>query len=365
MKLIQHRSLELIALLTGLVLAACSPDASKTEPGASATAEAPAGQAAAPEVIVFGGLDDVVGWLEAENWWGEEKHKEQLTVPHAMITGVGEGWQKGANDLPVQQKKEIFYRLMLPLVMHANEMVRDRRARLLDVRDRHARGDRLAPGEVEQIRQAAILLRVTSEEEAQALTADSPELPGLFDEMLYRLDEVPAGLALGQAAYESGYATSRFAVEGNALFGQWTYDGGGMSPEQKRKGKGNYGIAAFDWPFDSVRGYFINLMSHPAYEDFRRLRAEMRAAGKPLNSIALADGLVRYSERGQKYVNSLKGMIRHNNLEIADNAVFRDEPIRFIVGAGTPEAAAETRERIEEMRRSGELAEIVERMRLD
>jgi len=254
---------------------------------------------------------------------------------------------------------------MLPLVMHANEMVMDRRAKLLQAREALAAGEELALDQLEELRHGAVLMRAMSEEDASKLTASSPELPTIVDDLLYRLDVVPAGLALGQAAYESGYGTSRFAAEGNALFGQWTYGGGGMAPEQQRKEKGNYGVAAFDWPFDSVRGYFINLMSHPAYEDFRRLRAELRAAGEPLSSLRLADGLTRYSERGQEYVDSLKGMIRVNGLDVADNAVFRDEPMRFLLSEGTPEEAAALEQQIAEARATGELAEIYARMRLE
>jgi phage terminase Nu1 subunit (DNA packaging protein) len=114
-----------------------------------------------------------------------------------------------------------------------------------------------------------------------------------------------------------------------------------------------------------VRGYYLNLSSHPAYEDFRRLRAEMKAAGKPVTSMALADGLIRYSERGQAYVDTLKGIIRVNKLDIADDAVFRDEPISFIVSAEGEAAAEELRKEIEVLRKSGELAKIIARMRLD
>jgi len=114
-----------------------------------------------------------------------------------------------------------------------------------------------------------------------------------------------------------------------------------------------------------VRGYFLNLSSHPAYEDFRRLRAELRSRGEPLTSLVLADGLIRYSERGQEYVDTLKGMIRVNGLDLADDAVFRDEPMRFLVGAADEAAAAELRSGIEAMRQSGELARIIERMRLN
>ena len=94
------------------------------------------------------------------------------------------------------------------------------------------------------------------------------------------------GTIRGQAAYESGYGTSRFAAEGNALFGQWTYGGEGLVPEQQRSNLGDHRIAAYEWPFDSVRSYFLNLSSHPAYEDLRRLRAELKASGKPVTSMA-------------------------------------------------------------------------------
>jgi uncharacterized FlgJ-related protein len=359
-----------IFLLIGFALLGCSPDA--PEASAEAAPEAPASavedtakNSEVPEVIVVVGLDGLMDRLQQEGWWGQENRDEQLTVPHLMITRIHPAWRVAAPDLPVPQKKEIFYRLMLPLVMHANEMVMDRRAKLLQVQDDLAAGKQLSAQELEDLKRAVVLLRVMPEEAAAALSAEDPGLTGIVDDLLYRLDVIPAGLALGQAAYESGYGTSRFAADGNALFGQWTYGGGGMAPENKRKEKGNYGVAAFDWPFDSVRGYFINLMSHPAYEDFRRLRAELRATGEPLSSLRLADGLIRYSERGQEYVDSLKGMIRVNGLEIADNAVFRDEPIRFILSEGSPEEAAAVEQRIEDLRASGELAEIYARMRLE
>ncbi len=188
----------------------------------------------------------------------------------------------------------------------------------------------------------------------------------MLDAFLYRVDAVPAGLALGQAAYESGYGTSRFATEGNSLFGQWTYKGDGIKPrEQRTSSKGDHRIKAFEWPFDSVRAYFLNLMTHRAYEDFRRLRAELRAAGKPLDSMTLADGLLSYSERGQEYVDSLKGIMRVNRLTLADNAVFRDEPLYFLLSEETPEDVAAMKARVAEARASGEMAEILERMRLE
>ena len=316
------------------------------------------------EVIVFESVDEVISWMKAENWWGEGKRGVQLKVPYAMITGISQRWRVAAQQLPVQQKKEIFYRFMLPLIVHANDMVMDRRAQLQKMQEQLDSGRQLSTADIETLRQFAVLLRITDAGTAAALGGDSEQLQKVIDEVLYKLDVIPAGLVLGQAAYESGYGTSRFAAEGNALFGQWTYGGKGLVPEQQRKSLGDHRIAAFDWPFDSVRGYYINLSSHPAYEDFRRLRAELKAAGKPLSSLTLADGLIRYSERGQEYVDTLKGMIRVNNLNVADGATFRDEPMRFIVGAEDAAAATELRTEIERMRESGELAQIIARMRL-
>ena len=320
---------------------------------------------AAQEVIVFGGPEGAKQWLAAEGWWGAEKRGEQLRVPRAIITGINPSWRQTAQELTVADKKEVFYRFMLPLVVHANHLVLDRRANLQRARRQIVAGEGISEIELQELRDAAVLLRVLNSEEADALTGNSSQAVDVIDQLLYRLDVIPAGLVLGQAAYESGYGTSRFAVEGNALFGQWTYGGQGLKPEQQREHLGDHRIASFDWPFDSVRGYYINLSSHPAYEDFRKLRAELKSTGQPLESLALADGLIRYSERGQEYVDTLKGIIRVNNLDIADDAVFRDEPLRFLVGAGDPESAKALRAEIEKLRASGELEEIVERMRLE
>ena len=322
------------------------------------------GTANSQEVLVLSSTDEAIDWMKTENWWGEEKRGEQLKVPYAMITGISQRWRAAAQKLPVSQKKEIFYRLMLPLIVHANDMVMDRRAQLTKMQEQLDSGRKLSATDVKILGRFAVILRIIDSDTAASLGDNSEQLQKVIVQALYKLDVIPAGLVLGQAAYESGYGTSRFAAEGNALFGQWTYGGKGLVPGQQRKSLGDHRIAAFDWPFDSVRGYYINLSSHPAYEDFRRLRADLKAAGKPLRSMALADGLIRYSERGQEYVDTLKGMIRVNNLGVADGATFRDEPMRFVVGAEDATAAAELRAEIERMRESGEFAQIIARMRL-
>ena len=320
--------------------------------------------AGAQEVFVLPGYDETIEWLESINWWGEELRGEQLETPRTLLVAISSTWREEAPQLPVDVKKEMFYRCLLPLVAHANAMVLDRRDRLAQADDELARGEALAAADIERLRQMAVLLRIRTAEEAEAVT-EAAEWREVIAEALYRLDVIPPGLALAQAATESGWGTSRFAVEANALFGQWTFGGEGLAPSQQRKELGDYRIAAFEWPFDSVRGYFLNLSSHPAYEDFRRIRAELKAAGKPLSSLALADGLLRYSERGQEYVDELKGIIRTNHFDLADAATQRDEPLGFAFGVQGEEAAREAREWIEQLKKSGESEEIIARMRLE
>jgi len=321
--------------------------------------------ATAQEVVILPGVGKAIEWLKSEDWWGETERGQQLSVPRAIITGINPGWREAAQTLTVSQKKEVFYRLILPLVVHANEMVIKRRAWLNARRDQLERGQALSSDQLQALADAAALLRIGQPDELSQLAASRDQQIDIIDEALYRLDVIPPGLVLGQAAYESGYGTSRFTVEGNALFGQWTYGGKGLVPEQQRESLGDHRIAAFDWPFDSVRGYYLNLSSHPAYEDFRRLRAELKSAGKPVTSLALADGLIRYSERGQDYVDTLKSIIRVNRLDIADSAKFRDEPMRFIVGVKNAEAAEALSAELEQLRASGQIDRIIERMRLD
>lgn len=319
----------------------------------------------AQEILVMSSPEEVIEWFQSKNWWGEANRAQQLAVPRAIITSTGANWRTNSRDLTVATKKEIFYRSLLPLIMHANEMVLDRRERLRLIQVQLDDGASPSPLDIDWLAEIADVLRISNSGDRGIDELAMDDLGRFVTEALYRLDVIPAGLALGQAAYESGYGTSRFAAEGNALFGQWTFGGSGLVPEKQRGELGDHRIAAFDWPFDSVRSYFINLNSHPAYEDFRRLRADLRQQGKALDSHVLADGLIRYSERGQEYVDTLKGIMRVNNLAIADAAMFRDEALIYIIGAEDESDAIRVREEIEKMRETGEIEQIIRQMALE
>ena len=200
--------------------------------------------AADPEVIVLSGFEQTRDWLAQEGWWGEVNRETQLSAPNVLITGISLRWAEESARLPVSQKKEIFYRFLLPLILHANELVLDRRATAEQAAAAYASTGSISEEALANIREFAPVLRIMSRDEAAGLQKDDPALAAVFDELLYKLDVIPAGLALGQAAYESGYGTSRFAAEGNALFGQWTFGGEGLKPEQQREELGDHRIAA-------------------------------------------------------------------------------------------------------------------------
>ena len=134
-----------------------------------------------------------------------------------------------------------------------------------------------------------------------------------------RLDEIPTSMAIAQAAKETGWGTSRFAQEGNALFGQWTWSGDGIKPSDADDDS-NHKVMKFKILQASVKAYQRNLNTHSSYKDFRSARAELRDSGKKLNSMILSEHLVKYAETGKEYVKILQQIIRQNNLTDFDDA---------------------------------------------
>ena len=134
-----------------------------------------------------------------------------------------------------------------------------------------------------------------------------------------RMDEVPVSMAIAQAAKETGWGTSRFAQEGNALFGQWTFLGEGIKPAGADNDS-THKVMKFKVLQASVKAYQRNLNTHSTYKDFRGARAELRDKGKKLNSMILSEYLDKYAETGKEYVKILQQIIRQNNLKDFDDA---------------------------------------------
>ena len=137
-----------------------------------------------------------------------------------------------------------------------------------------------------------------------------------LEEMMHRVNVIPEALILTQAANESAWGTSRFAVQANNYFGQWCYSKGcGLVPEQRPEGA-THEVAKFDTAQQSVNAYFMNINRNAAYAELRNIRAQLMLNQSDLTStdaaLALSQGLHRYSERGQAYIDELQAMIRFN-----------------------------------------------------
>ena len=134
-----------------------------------------------------------------------------------------------------------------------------------------------------------------------------------------RMDEIPVSMAIAQAAKETGWGTSRFAQEGNALFGQWTWSGEGIKPAAADNNS-THKVMRFKVLQASVKAYQRNLNTHSSYKKFRSARAELRDKKKKLDSLILSEYLDKYAETGKEYVVILQQIIRQNNLVDFDDA---------------------------------------------
>ncbi|WP_028670592.1 glucosaminidase domain-containing protein [Saccharospirillum impatiens] len=202
-------------------------------------------------------------------------------------------------------RKTAFFDFMVPLVKQENEAVLSSRARLLALQEEGS------PGWAE--RRWLMLLA-----ERYELDEFDPTDAAARRQLIRRVDAVPASIALAQSANESAWGTSRFALQGNNYFGQWCFVRGcGLVPEARNEGA-SHEVAAFDSARESVRRYMNNINTHNAYADLRARRASLRNEGNDVNGLALAPTLLRYSERGQEYVNELQAMIRGNALQQYD-----------------------------------------------
>ena len=219
----------------------------------------------------------------------------------------------------VEQRKSLFLRTVLPLVLRENERLRGERARLLAARARLQAGAALDPDEREWL---------------DDLAQRYGTAPRDWEALLRRVDSIPPSLALAQAATESAWGTSRFVREGNALFGMWTWseDVPGIVP-QERDDDARHRVRAFPTLEESVRAYMRTLNTHRAYREFRDRRAAQRRAHKHLSGLVLASEVSRYSEQREVYTVQLRSLIRGNGLQQLDRTALGGDATDAVVAA--------------------------------
>lgn len=204
-----------------------------------------------------------------------------------------------------QDKKQQFFSYLMPIVEQVNKEVQVERdnVSLLQRKSSFTKQDK------EYLNKIAKKYRVKIKLSNRST---------FFKQVLLKVDQIPPSLVLAQAANESAWGTSRFAVKGNNLFGQWCFSKGcGLVPE-RRDGNASHEVAKFSSVFNSVESYILNLNRHSQYKELRAIRFQLRDSNRPINGIQLANGLIGYSERGQEYVDEIQSMIRFNNLASLD-----------------------------------------------
>ena len=199
------------------------------------------------------------------------------------------------NELPnARLKKETFIKIVLPLVVAENERILADRKKLQRILKKKQTSDL----EKQWLRQKLLEYKVKK---------------GNMDELAERVDIIPTSIALAQAAKESGWGTSRFALEGNAIFGQWTWSDNGIAPLD-REGNKNHKILKFPILRASVKAYQNNLNTHKSYSNFRDKRMTMREKNKSIKGLELTETLKNYAQTGSEYTKILNQIIIQNRL---------------------------------------------------
>ena len=193
-----------------------------------------------------------------------------------------------------QKRKNLFIQIILPLIIEENNRIKLNRKKLFSILNKNHNSNAEKKWLNEKFKQYGVLNKDLST-------------------LKVRMDTVPVSLAIAQAAKETGWGTSRFALEGNALFGQWTWSGEGIKPADADH-NATHKVMKFKILKSSIRAYQRNLNTHSGYKEFRMARAALRDNRRNLDGLILATYLNKYAETGTEYVKIIKQIIKQNNL---------------------------------------------------
>jgi len=234
--------------------------------------------------------------FKSTNYNLEDVRKNKLVKP-ISLTLLPNEIKKIENT---KKRKDFFIQIILPLVIKENNNIKIDRKKLFSILNKNKNT------KVEKI-------WLNSKFKQYGISNKD------LSTLKVRMDEVPVSMAIAQAAKETGWGTSRFAQEGNALFGQWTWSGEGIKPSDADDDS-THKVMKFKVLQASVKAYQRNLNTHSSYKDFRSVRAELRDKGEKLDSMILSEHLDKYAETGKEYVKILQQIIRQNSLIDFDDA---------------------------------------------
>ena len=199
-----------------------------------------------------------------------------------------------------QKRKTLFIQIILPLILEENNKIKLDRKKLFSILNKN--------------KNSKLEKRWINEKFKQYGVPNND-----LSTLKVRMDEIPVSIAIAQAAKETGWGTSRFAQEGNALFGQWTWSGDGIKPTAAEDNT-THKVMRFKILQASVKAYHRNINTHSSYREFRNARAELRDENRELDSLVLSMYLDKYAETGKEYVKILQQIIKQNKLTDFDDA---------------------------------------------
>ena len=252
-------------------------------------------------------------------------------LPTAIPPVILERYPQGINKLTVQDKKKAFLHSLLPIALVALSEVAEERRQLQDILEKFTTvPDRFT--KEENGKKAPWLKELNSSERKFIVKLTEKYRTTSVSGLLSRVRTVPVSLILAQGAIESSWGSSRFANKGNNLFGIWTWGGKGMLPAKREEGKKHL-VASYDSLLDSVRAYILMLNRVKAYTQLRTIRR------RSTDPVALAAGLLNYSERGGVYVSDIGRIIEYNNLRDFDTLTLASSSVKTAQAASVATAA--------------------------
>ena len=233
--------------------------------------------------------------------------ENQLPVPRMYFSSI----PKNINEYKIFEKKKVFLSILLPIALRGNELALEERKRLKVA---------FLTNNIYKIEYFAKKYKVKNFTKINFGSLNSLQLRNIKKELLIKVNRIPVSMIIAQAIIESGWGASRFAQEGNALFGEWTWkNNDGIKPNGNLDA--NFAVKSFKNISESLNSYILNLNRHPAYTEMRNYRSMMFKAGKDITGYDTAAYLENYAEIGLAYVEKVNNMIKSNKLYKFENSV--------------------------------------------
>ena len=232
--------------------------------------------------------------------------KDDVPIPRMYFPYI----PKNISQYEINKKKSVFIAILLPIALRGNELVMEER-KLMKIA--------FSTNNIFQIERFSKKYKVKNFKKINFSNLNRSGLRTIKLELLNKINTIPISLILAQSIIESGWGASRFAQEGNALFGQWTWkNDDGIKPKENLDA--NFSVKDFKNLLESVNSYVLNLNTHPAYKELRNFRISQYNAGKSVTGNDMANFLEKYAEIGFKYITKVKNMIKKNQLSKFENS---------------------------------------------